>query len=251
MTTLINQIPKYGTTQLISYGQYIFSFLLLCYLGWQYTTSINLPPTTQVEVYLPWVLLAGSILVGWTQQIQAKQVFTYQPPSLPLETLYQSQIDALQKEINTKNQQLALHSLHMMEKNQTLREVQGLVKQLRLQKNMQQARKLIRQLANQVNFGLQLDKDWHRFLEVFEHVHPSFFQHLQAHYPTLTQGELKLCALLQFNLDNKTIASLYGISLNSVLVKRHRLRQKMGLSSKENLHASLSRFTQSAPTVEV
>lgn len=125
-------------------------------------------------------------------------------------------------EVNTENQPLALH---MMEKNQTLWEVRGLAKQWR--KNMQRARKLVCQLASQVVFGLLLDKGWHRFLEVFEQVYLSFFQHLQAHYPTLTQGGLKLCALLRLNLDNKTIVSLYGISLNSVLVKRHRLRQKM------------------------
>ncbi|EAY27945.1 tetratricopeptide repeat protein [Microscilla marina] len=145
----------------------------------------------------------------------------------------------LKNEIELKNQQLTSHTLHMIQKNQALNELRKLVNAVRQQRTMAEAKKMFHKLAQLVDFGLNLDKDWADFQNIFEQLHPEFFKSLQGQFPKLTQGELQLCALIRLNLDNKVIADMQGISINGIRIKRHRIRQKLGLEVADNLLEAL------------
>lgn len=169
--------------------------------------------------------------------------------SVPLQTKHQSLVEQhqhllqetkqLRDELAIKHQQMANHSLHMIHKNQILKELRQLVNQLRLLHNISDAKKLHGKLANLTDYGISLDKDWESFQSVFEQIHPSFFTNLQAKFPQLTAGEVQVCALLKLNLGTKTIAALQGIAADSVRMKRYRIRQKMGLNSEAKLKEAL------------
>lgn len=58
-------------------------------------------------------------------------------------------------------------------------------------------------------------------------MHPGFIPQLKEETPSLTDRELRLCALIKLNFPSHQIATLFGISLNSIKVARHRLRKKL------------------------
>lgn len=90
-------------------------------------------------------------------------------------------------------------------------------------------------MVNLIDYSFNLDKDWEEFKLYFEDVHKDFFGQLKEQYPSLSPNELRLCALLKLNLSVKEMASLMGISPESVKMARHRLRKKLGLTSDQNL----------------
>jgi DNA-binding CsgD family transcriptional regulator/cell division protein FtsL len=74
---------------------------------------------------------------------------------------------------------------------------------------------------------------------MFSQLHKSFIDNLMARCSTLSRVELQVCSLLRINLSTKDIARLLNISLGSVDMCRHRIRQKLGLDQKDNLTSLL------------
>ena len=76
--------------------------------------------------------------------------------------------------------------------------------------------------------GLTLltEKDWQKFCQLFETVHPQFFTSLQSRYPGLSPAEVRLLALCKLVLSSKEMATMLGISLESLRKSRYRLRKK-------------------------
>ena len=62
-----------------------------------------------------------------------------------------------------------------------------------------------------------------------------FAKILKDYKPDLSNYELKLCALIRLNLNMKEMATILGISAESVKTARYRLRKKLALSREENL----------------
>jgi DNA-binding CsgD family transcriptional regulator len=84
--------------------------------------------------------------------------------------------------------------------------------------------------------------NWLEFKLRFEEINENFYISLKEKYPTLTSTELKLCSFLKLNFNTKDIASLMGISSESVKVSRYRLRKKFKLTRDVNLVAFISQF---------
>ena len=72
-------------------------------------------------------------------------------------------------------------------------------------------------------------------------MHHHFLQTLDERYPSLSHKEKMLCVYIRMNLLSKEIAPLLNISTRGVEISRYRIRQKLGLDSKE----SLTKFLQS------
>ena len=145
-------------------------------------------------------------------------------------------------ELQDKNRQLASHTLHVIQKNQVLLELGVVLNELRQQKSMKEAKKRLNSLDNLANYGINLDRDWKCFQEVFEQLHPEFYSKLKATYPELTRADLHLCALLRLNMTTKEIAGLQNITPKSANMKRYRLRQKMRLDSDDRLFEVIIMF---------
>lgn len=85
-------------------------------------------------------------------------------------------------------------------------------------------------------------KNWEEFRSRFEQVNTDFFKNLKEQHPELSSNELKICSFLKLNFNSKDIASLMGISPESVKVSRYRLRKKLGLDRSENLTNYVDQF---------
>ena len=95
----------------------------------------------------------------------------------------------------------------------------------------------IKQLSDQISVDLNDDQHWDEFRAIFEQVHQSFFNRLQQQSDSLTSNDLRLLALIKMNHTSADIATLLGISQDSLRVLRHRVRKKLNLTQIDNFSA--------------
>lgn len=80
---------------------------------------------------------------------------------------------------------------------------------------------------------------WNDFLLLFAKVHPDFFEKLKLRYPSLTQNEMRICALIKLNLSLLEISNALNITTESVRKARYRLYKKLNLASDQELVDSI------------
>lgn len=74
-----------------------------------------------------------------------------------------------------------------------------------------------------------------KFRQYFELLYPLFLHRLRENVPSITRREELLSMLIIMKQDNKQIAELLAIAPRSVLMLRHRLRQKIGMNTEYSL----------------
>ena len=88
-----------------------------------------------------------------------------------------------------------------------------------------------------------------KFRQCFELLYPLFLPRLREKVPSITRREELLSMLIVLKQDNKEVAELLSIAPRSVLMLRHRFRQKIGMAtdnSLENFIEETLRFTDSS-----
>jgi len=144
-------------------------------------------------------------------------------------------------EVGAQQKALTAQTLHVIEKNQMLKEIQSKLEDI-LQKDLREQKKRLRNLIKQIAFNLGQDQDWEEFKHTFENVHQDFIKNLKTNNPDLTTGDIKLACLMKMNLSNKEIAATLGISMESLRISRYRLRKRLQLSEGKDLHHYLHCF---------
>lgn len=74
-----------------------------------------------------------------------------------------------------------------------------------------------------------------KFRQCFELLYPLFLPRLRERVPAVTHREELLSMLIVLKQDNKRMAELMGIAPRSVLMLRHRFRQKIGIHTEYSL----------------
>ena len=148
--------------------------------------------------------------------------------------------EKMKQDLEFKSKQLTSQALMMMQKNKLLNEILKTVQQLKEKKKFSNTD--LNRIAFLVKSGLKTEDDWQLFKQYFEMVNKDFFVKLKSNYPSLSQSELKLSALIKLKFNIKESATLLNISPDSVKTARHVLRKKFGLKRNENLYDFLSQF---------
>jgi tetratricopeptide (TPR) repeat protein len=141
-------------------------------------------------------------------------------------------------EVGAQQKALTAQTLHVIEKNQMLKEIQSKLEDI-LQRDLKEQKKRLRNLIKQIAFNLGQDQDWEEFKHTFENVHQDFIKNLKTENPELTSGDVKLACLMKMNLSSKEIAATLGISMESLRISRYRLRKRLQLSEGKDLHQYL------------
>lgn len=94
------------------------------------------------------------------------------------------------------------------------------------------------------NQRILTDSDWANFKNYYEKAYPGFINSIRNRYPTITQGEERLFLCLKINLKSDEIATMLGISTDSVKKSRNRLRKRLNLNEKEDLKAFVLNFNK-------
>jgi len=93
-------------------------------------------------------------------------------------------------------------------------------------------RELLVVLKQRMSFTKEIDD----FYGKIEDLHQDFMFKLTDKHPDLSEKERKLATLLRMNLSSKEIATLMNITPKSAEIARYRLRKKLGLKDRENIH---------------
>ncbi len=165
---------------------------------------------------------------------QREQALEQQQKSLELKNLeiekdlIKLRNEKLRTDIEARNRELAVSTMSMIKKNETLGEIKAELEKFQGSTQIKTVKKLVED-----NLG---DKeDWITFEKAFNNVDKDFFKKIKELHPSLTSGDLRLCVYLRLNLSSKEIAPLLNISPRSVEIKRYRLRRKLDLPRDESL----------------
>ena len=71
------------------------------------------------------------------------------------------------------------------------------------------------------------EADWEKFKSIFEQLYPGFFMNLRGKIPDISIAESRMAALARLQFPTSQVASILGISPNSVYKTRQRLRQRL------------------------
>ncbi len=111
---------------------------------------------------------------------------------------------------------------------QSLHEKVGIIEQLKdelaTQKNIEEKGNLLSQMSKSI---ILTATQWGEFRTKFERVYPNFFPKLYQYIPQATESDLRFAALTKLNLSDIEIATVLGISSDSVVKTRYRLRKKV------------------------
>lgn len=146
----------------------------------------------------------------------------------------------LKQELELRSKELSSYTLHIMQKNQFLEKLHHQVEDM-LKDDRRDQRKPLKQLLLQINQHFNHDQHWEEFRNIFDQVHQAFFLKLKNYCDSLTRSELRIVALLKMDISSADMATLLGISEDSIRVMRYRLRKKLNLPQGE----SLAMFIQS------
>lgn len=145
------------------------------------------------------------------------------------------------KNLAIKKKELDFYLKRLIEKSDALAQINTELESLRanISEDTTQAEKLDKVLQT----NILTEEDWESFKKAFEEIYPGFFSQLRYQYPKLTTAELRLSALIKVNLNAKEIASILGISPESVKTSRYRLKKKYQLSDEETLEDFINKLT--------
>lgn len=87
-----------------------------------------------------------------------------------------------------------------------------------------------------------------KFRQCFELLHPLFLPRLRERVPSITRREELLSMLIVLKQDNKRIAELLAIAPRSVLMLRHRFRQKIGMTTELSLENFIEEILETETT---
>ena len=140
----------------------------------------------------------------------------------------------LQSEIQVKTQELTSNALHLIRKNKLLEDLKVDLEVIN-KNGKEDPRKHVKSLIKKVDYSIIQDNEWDDFRKSFEQVHYDFMQGLRKHCTDLSATELRLCALIKLNISSKDIATMMGITQDSLRVARYRLRKKLMLNHGDSL----------------
>ncbi len=141
--------------------------------------------------------------------------------------------------IKLKNKELSESALYLIKCNEFNKKMISKLEKLNLED--EQNIKILEEALAALDSILK-SETWEKFDVSFQAVYGNFYKNLLSEFPKLSKSELKLSALVALGMDSKDIASILNLSVDSVKVARYRLRKKLNLNAKENLHTFLSTF---------
>lgn len=189
-----------------------------------------------LTIFLGFVIFSRQRLKLKDQQMLAKQKdIQHDLTSLELKNL-QLEEQQLKQQLEVKSRELSTHTLNLIKNNQFLENLRNTL-QAMVKDDKRDQKRQMNQILTEINQSFNHERNWKEFTQAFEQVHHQFLEQLKKFSSELTSADMRLIALLKMNLDSADIATLLGISTDSLRVSRYRLRKKLNLAQGDNLSA--------------
>ena len=172
------------------------------------------------------IAISGLVFFGYRQRIKKNKIEREKQ-----ETIYE-------QEIEHKKKELASQTLHLVQKNTFIQELQENLE--RLKNNPELFKMEFKRIVMLLKKENASDKDWEVFKSYFVEVNNDFDKKLQSIYPEISEKETRLAALLKMNLSTKEIATMLNVLPDSILKSKYRLKKKLELDKDTDLYQYLS-----------
>jgi hypothetical protein len=135
----------------------------------------------------------------------------------------------MEQEVASAKDQLRMFTENIIEKTNLIDKLES---QIKGREATSEQQLIIGELSQQT---ILTEEDWNKFKSLFEKIYPGFFIKLKDNFPDITLAEQRMAALTRLHLTTRQIASMLGISIDSVHKSRQRLRQRFQVSTETNL----------------
>jgi tetratricopeptide (TPR) repeat protein/DNA-binding CsgD family transcriptional regulator len=142
----------------------------------------------------------------------------------------------LEQEMGAAKTQLDMFTRNIVEKTGL---IEKLEEQVKASSSSADEQRLVAELLSQT---ILTEDDWLRFKSLFERTHPLFFTKLKAQISDITVAEQRMAALTRLDLTTKQMAAMLGISPNSVIKAKQRLRQRLDLQTDPQVEGFLAQL---------
>ncbi|MFD2602070.1 tetratricopeptide repeat protein [Flavobacterium suzhouense] len=133
-------------------------------------------------------------------------------------------------ELDLKNREITSISVQLIAKNKLMTEIADLLER---SKNSKAA--IESDLKSILNQNQNQEKDWEQFREVFEKIHPNFFEKVKTKFPQLSTTDVRICAYIKIGMSLHEVSNLLNITMQSLHTSRYRIRKKLNLEADQNL----------------
>lgn len=148
----------------------------------------------------------------------------------------------LKNRLSFKNKELQNFALHIVEKNEFLQGLNADLAKLNAELKDESSKSMLKETRTKISYNLSLEKDRTEFQNYVEQVNEEFFLRLTQQFPTVTDTEKRLAALLRMNLSSKEISTIMNITPKSVDMNRYRLRKKFEIENSVSLSEYISKI---------
>lgn len=135
----------------------------------------------------------------------------------------------MEREVASARDQLKMFTENAIEKTNLIEKLEMEVKGKEV---TSEQHSILSQLTQQT---ILTEQDWYTFRSLFDKIYPGFFINLKDKFPDITLAEQRMAALTRLHLTTRQIASMLGISIDSVHKSRQRLRQRFQVGAETNL----------------
>ena len=130
--------------------------------------------------------------------------------------------------------------MYLLKKNEFILTVSEKLRQVNLDKHPE-LESTITEVIHELDTG-SAQESWKEFEIRFQDVHKDFYRKLSEKHPELTANDLRMCAFIRLNMNAKEISAITYQSVNSIVVARSRLKQKLNISKDKSITAYISGF---------
>jgi hypothetical protein len=140
----------------------------------------------------------------------------------------------MEKEITSAREQMKMFTENIIEKTNLIEKLKQQAKDKEYHAGQNQ---LIEELLHQT---ILTEDDWLNFKSLFEKIYPGFFIKLKEKSLNITLAEQRMAALIRLHLTTRQMASMLGISVDSVHKTRQRLRHRLHLNNEIGLEETIA-----------
>lgn len=145
----------------------------------------------------------------------------------------QMELQLLEKDVINKNTQLENTTLQLLKSNSSSGKLVDEMNRLSTSLNAENKKKARTALLD--HKSMAKDDVWEQFKLQFLKTKPSFFTKLKAYNDSLTEGELRICAMHASNLHSKEMSAITGQQIRSIYTLKSRIRKKLAVQDDEGL----------------
>ena len=135
------------------------------------------------------------------------------------------ELEKLEREVNSKNNELISRALFMANRNKFIVELMQTISETNDYSENPDLKKISQKLNEQINANNERES----FFAYFQQYNVSFIEALKKRHNNLTINEVRLLCLIYMDLNMKEIASLLNLSAEYCKKRKHQIAHKIGL----------------------